>query len=186
MAEASTGIDVRSNDTAENKTGHPTEALRKQAVSSRWFDFLGRKAQHSSPPLDKEVFCDSLLSSADPAIERRFRTTPRPLGVQRREGVVVSAAETCFDKMCLAFIFTDWKETAMKRLAMLSAGLILGSPALALAAEHSAGYRGIGQLYFSLMAAILIYGVYDTFGKTATYVMAPIIIGTLYWMLPPN
>jgi len=75
----------------------------------------------------------------------------------------------------------------MNRLATLSAGLILGSPpALALAAEHSAGYRGIGQLYFSLMAAILIYGVYDTFGKTATYVMAPIIVGTLYWMLPSN
>jgi hypothetical protein len=35
------------------------------------------------------------------------------------------------------------------------------------------------------MAAILIYGVYDTFGKTATYVMAPIILGGLYMMLPP-
>jgi hypothetical protein len=74
----------------------------------------------------------------------------------------------------------------MNRLAPLSAGLILGSPALALAAEHSAGYRGIGLMYFSFMAAVLIYGVYDSFGKTAMYVMAPIIIGTLYWMLPPN
>ena len=73
----------------------------------------------------------------------------------------------------------------MKRLATLSAGLILGSPTLALAAEHSAGYRGIGQLYFSFMAAILIYGVYDTFGKTAMYVMAPIILIGLYLMLPP-
>ncbi len=73
----------------------------------------------------------------------------------------------------------------MKRLATLSAGLILGSPTLALAAEHSAGYRGIGQLYFSFMAAILIYGVYDTFGKTAMYVMAPIILVGLYLMLPP-
>lgn len=73
----------------------------------------------------------------------------------------------------------------MKRLATLSAGLILGSPTLALAAEHSAGYRGIGQLYFSFMAAILIYGVYDTFGKTAMYVTAPIILVGLYLMLPP-
>lgn len=74
----------------------------------------------------------------------------------------------------------------MKRLATLSAGMILGSPALALAAEHSAGYRGIGLMYFSLMAVILIYGVYDSFGKTAMYVASPIIIGWLYWMLPPN
>jgi hypothetical protein len=74
----------------------------------------------------------------------------------------------------------------MKRVAALSAGLILGSPTLALAVEHSAGYRGIGQLYFSFMAAILIYGVYDAFGKTAMYVMAPIIVVGLYLMLPPS
>lgn len=74
----------------------------------------------------------------------------------------------------------------MKRLALLSAGLILASPGFALAAEHSAGYRGIGILYFTFMAVILIYGVYDSFGKTAMYVMSPIILGWLYWMLPPN
>jgi hypothetical protein len=74
----------------------------------------------------------------------------------------------------------------MKRLALVSAGLVLGSPTLALAVEHNASYRGIGQLYFSLMAAILIYGVYDTFGKTAMYVMAPIILIGLYLMLPPS
>jgi len=72
----------------------------------------------------------------------------------------------------------------MTRLATLLAGFILGSPALALAAEHNAGYRGIGQLYFSFMAAILIYGVYDAFGKTAMYVTAPIILVGLYMMLP--
>jgi hypothetical protein len=75
-------------------------------------------------------------------------------------------------------------ETEMKRLAILSAGLILGSPSLALAAEHSAGYRGIGQLYFFFMGAILIYGVYDSFGKKAMYVAAPIIAIGLYMMLP--
>ena len=77
-------------------------------------------------------------------------------------------------------------EIVMKRLAALSAGLILGSPTLALAAEHSAGYRGIGQLYFTFMGAILIYGVYDSFGKKAMYVMAPIIIIGLYMMLPDS
>jgi hypothetical protein len=75
-------------------------------------------------------------------------------------------------------------ETEMKRLAALSAGLILGSPALALAAEHSAEYRGIGQLYFFFMGAILIYGVYDSFGKKAMYVVAPFIVVGLYMMLP--
>lgn len=74
----------------------------------------------------------------------------------------------------------------MKRLAALSAGLILGSPALALAAEHNAGYRGIGTLYFFFMGAILIYGVYDSFGKKAMYVAAPFIMVGLYMMLPPS
>jgi hypothetical protein len=78
------------------------------------------------------------------------------------------------------------KETEMKRLAALSAILVLGSPTLALAVEHSAGYRGIGQLYFTFMAAILIYGVYDSFGKKAMYVAAPIIVIGLYMMLPAN
>ena len=77
-------------------------------------------------------------------------------------------------------------EIVMKRLAALSAGLILGSPTLALAAEHSAGYRGIGQLYFFFMGAILIYGVYDSFGKKAMYVAAPIIVVGFYLMLPAN
>ena len=78
------------------------------------------------------------------------------------------------------------KEIEMKRLAALSAAVTMGAPSLALAVEHSAGYRGIGQLYFTFMAAILIYGVYDSFGKKAMYVAAPIIIGGLYMMLPPS
>jgi hypothetical protein len=74
----------------------------------------------------------------------------------------------------------------MKRLAAFSAILILGSPALALAEEHSGGYRGIGTLYFTFMGAILIYGVYDSFGKKAMYVAAPFIVVGLYMMLPAN
>ncbi|MDX2252979.1 MAG: hypothetical protein NW202_11880 [Nitrospira sp.] len=74
----------------------------------------------------------------------------------------------------------------MKRLATLAAGLILGSPAFALAADHSASYRGIGWIYYTLISTILIYGVYDSFGKTAMYVAVPIILGWSYWMLPPN
>jgi len=74
----------------------------------------------------------------------------------------------------------------MKRLTTLLTGLILGSPALALAAEHSASYRGIGWIYFTFITGILIYGVHDSFGKTAMYVTAPFILGWSYWMLPPN
>ncbi|MFI5222895.1 MAG: hypothetical protein ACHQX3_01410 [Nitrospirales bacterium] len=73
----------------------------------------------------------------------------------------------------------------MNRLATFLAALTLGSPALALAEEHG-GYRGIGTLYFTFMAAILIYGVYDAFGKKAMYVMAPIIVIGLYLMLPEH
>ena len=74
----------------------------------------------------------------------------------------------------------------MKRLAGLSAISILGSPVLALAEDHSAGYRGIGMLYYIFMAAILIYGVNDAFGKKAMYVFAPIIIIAFYFLLPDN
>lgn len=73
----------------------------------------------------------------------------------------------------------------MKRFVMFLTGGMLSFPTVALAVEHEAGYRGIGMIYFTFMAAILIYGVYDSFGKTAMYVMAPIILIGLYLMLPP-
>lgn len=74
----------------------------------------------------------------------------------------------------------------MKRFVMLLTGGMVASPAVALAVEHSAGYRGIGMIYFSFMAAILIYGVYDSFGKKAMYVMTPVILIGLYLLLPPE
>ena len=74
----------------------------------------------------------------------------------------------------------------MKRFAALSGVLTLASPALALAEEHSGGYRGIGMLYYIFMAAILIYGVNDAFGRKAMYVVGPIIIVAFYFLLPDN
>ena len=74
----------------------------------------------------------------------------------------------------------------MKRLAALSGILTLATPALALAEEHSGGYRGIGMLYYIFMALILIYGVNDAFGRKAMYVVAPIIIVAFYFLLPDN
>jgi hypothetical protein len=73
----------------------------------------------------------------------------------------------------------------MTRLLTLCATGLLASPTLALAAEHNAGYRGIGYIYFTFIAAVLIYGVYDAFGKRTMYVMAPIILVGLFMMLPP-
>ena len=48
----------------------------------------------------------------------------------------------------------------MTRFLMLFVMGLLASPTVALAAEHNAGYRGIGYIYFSFIAAVLIYGVY--------------------------
>jgi uncharacterized membrane protein len=73
----------------------------------------------------------------------------------------------------------------MTRFLTLFTMTLLGSPTMALAVEHNAGYRGIGYIYFSFIAAVLIYGVYDAFGKTSMYVMAPIILIGLFLMLPP-
>ena len=73
----------------------------------------------------------------------------------------------------------------MTRFFMFLAMGLLASPTLALAVEHNAGYLGIGYIYFSFIAAVLIYGVYDAFGKTAIYVMTPIILVGLFLMLPP-
>jgi len=74
----------------------------------------------------------------------------------------------------------------MKRLAAFSGIMTLMSPALALAEEQSGGYRGIGMLYYIFMAAILIYGVNDAFGRKAMYVAAPIIIIGFYFLLPDH
>ena len=73
----------------------------------------------------------------------------------------------------------------MYRLGAYLATLTLGSPAIAMA-EELGGYRGIGTLYFTFMGAILIYGVYDAFGKMAMYVAAPFIVVGLYLMLPAH
>jgi hypothetical protein len=109
----------------------------------------------------------------------------RLLGVLRHEDVVDLCSGIHHRYDIVGFNIIE-KETEMKRQAALLAMLILGLPTLALAAEHSAGYRGIGMLYFTFMAAILIYGVYDTFGKKAMYVAAPIIVVGLYLLLPES
>ncbi len=55
----------------------------------------------------------------------------------------------------------------MKRLAAFSGafGSVLLSASLAFANEPGGGYEGITYMYYTLIALILGYGVYDTFFK---------------------
>ncbi len=60
-------------------------------------------------------------------------------------------------------------------------------PAFALASEEfDGGYRGIATIYYTLMWVILTYGLYDSFGKQAMYVGAPVLAIVLYFMLPAS
>jgi hypothetical protein len=132
------------------------------AGSPAIIDFPYRKAQHEALSLKKEVCCA--------VVERltgRALFYPLP------------------GEQITPLSLTSTKESAMTRSPMLLTMALLASPTLALAAEHSAGYRGIGYIYFTFIAAVLIYGVYDAFGKTAMYVMTPIILVSLFLMLPP-
>ncbi len=74
----------------------------------------------------------------------------------------------------------------MNRVLGVLAGLTVLWPTLALAYEVGASYRGIGSIYYTFIGAILIYGVYDTFGKRAMYILSPLIVIGLYLMLPDS
>jgi hypothetical protein len=74
----------------------------------------------------------------------------------------------------------------MKRLLSLLIAFMTLSPSLALAEEVAhASYRGIGLIYYTIIGAILIYGVNDVFGKKAMLIAAPLIVLGLYLLLPP-
>ena len=72
----------------------------------------------------------------------------------------------------------------MNRIFSGLIGLMTFWPTLALAEEAGGTYRGIGSIYYTFIGAILIYGVYDAFGKMAMYITAPIIVIGLYLLLP--
>ena len=72
----------------------------------------------------------------------------------------------------------------MNRVFGVLLGLIVLWPTLALAEEAGGSYRGIGSIYYTFIGAILIYGVYDIFGKKAAYILGPLIAIGLYLMLP--
>jgi len=74
----------------------------------------------------------------------------------------------------------------MKYLHASLLGLATWWPMFAYAEGAGGSYRGIASLYYTLMWGILCYGLYDTFGKTAFYVGAPILAVITYLMLPPG
>jgi len=73
----------------------------------------------------------------------------------------------------------------MRRLLGWVTGMMLaGMPTLALAEGAGGSYKGIAQIYFTFITVILMYGVYDVFGKKAMYVAAPLIVVGMYMLLP--
>jgi len=74
----------------------------------------------------------------------------------------------------------------MNRFVSVLIGLTTFWPTIALAEGAGGTYRGIGSIYYTIIGAILIYGVYDAFGKMAMYIASPIIVIGLYLLLPPG
>ncbi|MEK7293380.1 MAG: hypothetical protein AAB049_00255 [Nitrospirota bacterium] len=76
----------------------------------------------------------------------------------------------------------------MRRFVGTMIGLALAlTPALAWAEAAGGSYKGIAQIYFSFISAILIYGVHDTFhNKNVTIAGAVVIIGVMFGVLLPK
>lgn len=73
----------------------------------------------------------------------------------------------------------------MRRLVgWLSGVSLVGVPAIALAEGAGGSYKGIASIYFTFITVILIYGVYDVFGRKAMYMAAPVIAIGMYLLLP--
>jgi hypothetical protein len=73
----------------------------------------------------------------------------------------------------------------MKALLYLAVTLLLSWPGLVFAedAPHG-GYRGIASIYYTLIWGVLVYGLWDAFGRKAFYVGAPVIAVIIYFLLP--
>jgi hypothetical protein len=65
--------------------------------------------------------------------------------------------------------------------------LITLAPAFAWAEGAGGSYRGIAQIYYTFITAVLIYGVHDTFrNRNVTIVGAVVIIGVMFGVLLPK
>ena len=59
-------------------------------------------------------------------------------------------------------------------------------PAMALAEGAGGSYRGAGSISYTFIWVVLCYGLYDIFGRTVTYIGAPILALVAYLALPPG
>lgn len=76
----------------------------------------------------------------------------------------------------------------MRRFMGSITGLALAfGPAIAWAEGAGGGYRGIAQIYYTFITAVLIYGVHDTFhNKNVTLAGAVVIIVVMFGFLLPK
>lgn len=73
----------------------------------------------------------------------------------------------------------------MRRWLSALSGLALTlTPAMALAEGAGGSYRGIASIYYTFITAVLVYGVYDVFGKKVMYAAVPVIVIGMYFLLP--
>jgi hypothetical protein len=74
----------------------------------------------------------------------------------------------------------------MKLLLSFLIALAVWLPTFAFAEGAGGTYRGIAQIYYTLIWVVLCYGLYDVFGKKAMYVGGPILAIGIYFLLPPG
>jgi hypothetical protein len=76
----------------------------------------------------------------------------------------------------------------MRRFLGTLTGLTLAcAPAIAWAEGAGGGYKGIAQIYFTFITAVLIYGVHDTFhNRNITIAGAVVIIIVMFGVLLPK
>ena len=72
-----------------------------------------------------------------------------------------------------------------KRIYLLVVSVLVWAlPQLAWAEGAGGSYRGIASMYYGLITVVLIFGVYDIFGKKIMYYAAPVIAITMYFLIP--
>lgn len=73
----------------------------------------------------------------------------------------------------------------MKRILQFLCGfLVIILPRLAWAEGAEGSYQGIASIYYGLIAVILIYRVYDIFGKNVVKYVGPLIAIGAYFIVP--
>ncbi|MDX1412193.1 MAG: hypothetical protein R3351_08555 [Nitrospirales bacterium] len=73
----------------------------------------------------------------------------------------------------------------MKRIPKIVVGFLMFMlPQLVWAEGAGGSYRGIASMYYGLIAVILLYGVYDIFGKNIVKYVGPLIAVGMYFAIP--